>query len=110
MADRLSENRLITSVVGVDYGGNGSASVFCHVGFDAGFRNVYVLSEYYDKRNRSAESLISGFSEYVADEKLRHPELCCACCDSAEQLLIKSFRRYPEFLAHKDIGNVTVPV
>ncbi|MGN0687057.1 MAG: PBSX family phage terminase large subunit [Oscillospiraceae bacterium] len=92
MADRLSENRLITSVVGVDYGGNGSASVFCHVGFDAGFRNVYVLSEYYDKRNRSAESLISAFAEYIAREKQQRPTLSAAFCDSAEQLLVKSFR------------------
>ena len=92
MAQRLEQAPLITSVVGVDYGGNGSASVFCHVGFDAGFRNVYVLSEYYDSRNRSAESLISAFSEYISRAKQRHPTLNAAYCDSAEQLLVKSFR------------------
>ncbi len=92
LSERLAENRLITSVVGVDYGGNGSASVFCHVGFDAGFRNVYVLSEYYDNRNRSAESLISAFSEYITREKEQRPTLSAAYCDSAEQLLVKSFR------------------
>lgn len=92
IAERLEQNRLITSVVGVDYGGNGSASVFCHVGFDAGFRNVYVLSEHYDDRNRSAESLISAFAEYIAREKEQRPTLCAAYCDSAEQLLVKSFR------------------
>ncbi|MGN1120489.1 MAG: PBSX family phage terminase large subunit [Oscillospiraceae bacterium] len=93
LSEKLEENRLITSVIGVDYGGNGSASAFVHVGFDAGFRNVYVLSEFYDKRNRSAESLISSFREYVEREKQRFPVLSCACCDSAEQLLIKSFRQ-----------------
>lgn len=93
LSHRLTENRLLTAVVGVDYGGNGSASVFCTVGFDVGFRNVYVLSEYYDKRNRSAESLISAFSEYVQREKERLPILCTAYCDSAEQLLVKSFRK-----------------
>lgn len=92
LAERLAENRLITSAVGVDYGGNRSASVFCHVGFDAGFKNVYVLSEHYDSRNRSAESLISAFAEYIAREKEQRPTLCLACCDSAEQLLIRSFR------------------
>lgn len=92
LADRLSQSRLITSVVGVDYGGNGSASVFCHVGFDVGFHNVYVLSEYYDSRNRSAESLISSFAEYIAREKQQRSTLCTAYCDSAEQLLVKSFR------------------
>lgn len=89
---RTEQNRLITSVVGVDYGGNGSASVFCHVAFDAGFRNVYVLSEHYDKRNRSAESLISAFAEYISRERELYPTLCAAYCDSAEQLLVKSFR------------------
>ena len=92
LSERLSQRALITSVVGVDYGGNGSASVFCHVGFDVGFRNVYVLSEYYDSRNRSAESLISAFSEYISREKQQLPTLSAAYCDSAEQLLVKSFR------------------
>lgn len=93
LAARLAENRLIRSAIGVDYGGNGSASAFVHVGFDAGFRNMYVLSEYYDSRNRSAESLISAFSEYTTRERERFPMLSCAFCDSAEQLLVKSFRR-----------------
>ena len=93
LSERLGENRLALSVIGVDYGGNGSASAFVHVGFDAGFKNMYVLSEYYDSRNRSAESLISAFAEYAAREKERFPMLNCACCDSAEQLLVKSFRR-----------------
>ncbi len=92
LSTRLAENRLIVSAVGVDYGGNKSASVFCHVGFDVGFKNVYVLSEHYDKRNRSAESLISAFQEYISREKEQRPTLSAAYCDSAEQLLIKSFR------------------
>lgn len=87
-----SQGRIITSAIGVDYGGNGSASAFVHVGFDAGFRNVYVLSEYYDARNRSAESLICAFSDFVQRERERFPSLSAAYCDSAEQLLVKSFR------------------
>ncbi|MDE7194113.1 MAG: PBSX family phage terminase large subunit [Oscillospiraceae bacterium] len=93
MAEKLAENKLIHSAVGVDYGGNGSASAFVHVGFDAGYKNMYILSEYYDKRNRSAESLISAFAEYIAREKSRVPALSEAFCDSAEQLLVKSFRQ-----------------
>lgn len=89
---RLAGSPLITSVIGVDYGGNKSASAFVHTGFDAGFKNVYVLSEHYDKRNCSAESLISAFAEFTAEEKMRFPTLHTAFCDSAEQLLIKSFR------------------
>lgn len=93
IAERMCKNKPALSVVGVDYGGNKSASAFVHVGFDAGFNNVYALSEYYDKRNRSAESLISNFTEFIEREKQRFPTLSLACCDSAEQLLIKSFRQ-----------------
>lgn len=92
LRQRLSESPLTTSVIGVDYGGNKSASAFVHTGFDAGFSNVYVLAEHYDKRNVSAESLISAFADFVTQERERFPTLEMACCDSAEQLLIKSFR------------------
>ena len=90
---RLRENPIAVSTIGVDYGGNGSATAFVHVGFDRGFKNVYVLSEYYDTRNRSAENIITNFAEFVESEKKRFPTLSLACCDSAEQLLIKSFRQ-----------------
>ena len=86
LRQRLSESPLTTSVIGVDYGGNKSASAFVHTGFDAGFSNVYVLSEHYDKRNVSAESLISAFADFVTQERGRFPTLEMACCDSAEQL------------------------
>ncbi|MDE7400305.1 MAG: PBSX family phage terminase large subunit [Oscillospiraceae bacterium] len=93
LENRLRENSIIMSVIGVDYGGSGSASAFVHAGFDAGFKNVYVLAEYYDPRNRSAECLISNFAEFVSAQKTQFPTLSLACCDSAEQLLVKSFRR-----------------
>lgn len=92
MREKLARRGLVTSIIGVDYGGSGSASAFVHVGFDEGFENVYVLSEFYDKRNRSAECLIDNFAEYTRRERERFPSLSCAYCDSAEQLLIKSFR------------------
>ena len=93
LGEKLAENKLITAIIGVDYGGNGSASAFVLAGIDAGFKNLYVLSEFYDKRNRSAESLIASFAEFAGREKRRFPMLQTACCDSAEQLLIKSFRQ-----------------
>ena len=45
LAQRLKQSPIVFKTVGVDYGGNRSASVFCLVGFDKGFRNVYVLDE-----------------------------------------------------------------
>lgn len=89
---KTAQNSIVHSVIGVDYGGSGSSSAFAHVGFDAGFKNVYVLSEYFDSKNTSAECLINAFRDFVAEEKEKFPTLMTAFCDSAEQLLIKSFR------------------
>lgn len=91
--EQLANVPLVLSVIGVDYGGNKSASVFCLVGFDRGFRNVYVLDEYYDGKNRNAEHLIGAFCERVSDWRERCVTTRYAYCDSAEQLLIKSFRQ-----------------
>jgi PBSX family phage terminase large subunit len=91
MRNRLADSTLFT-VVGVDYGGNKSASVFSLVAFDKGFKNVYLLREHYDKQNKSAESLIADFTEKIAQWREEFPPLKAVFCDSAEQLLVKSFR------------------
>ncbi|MCL2077384.1 MAG: PBSX family phage terminase large subunit [Oscillospiraceae bacterium] len=89
---RLEYNPPLFTVVGVDFGGNRSASVFSLVGFDKGFKNVYLLREYYDKENKSAESLIEAFTEKISEWREEFPPLKAVYCDSAEQLLVKSFR------------------
>jgi PBSX family phage terminase large subunit len=90
--EKLQKNPLLLATVGVDFGGNQSASVFSLVGFDRGFQNVYVLEEYYDNQNKSAEHLISAFQEKIKQWKEKYPVLYRVYCDSAEQLLVKSFR------------------
>ena len=92
LAQRLKQSPIVFKTVGVDYGGNRSASVFCLVGFDKGFRNVYVLDEVYDDKNDSAEALISSFAGTV-ERWSEDKKLLAVYCDSAEQLLVKSFRR-----------------
>jgi PBSX family phage terminase large subunit len=89
---RLENNPLLFTIVGVDYGGNKSASVFSLAGFDRGFKNVYLLSEHYDRENKSAESLIHDFTERITEWRGEFPPLKAVYCDSAEQLLVKSFR------------------
>ncbi|MCL2107775.1 MAG: PBSX family phage terminase large subunit [Oscillospiraceae bacterium] len=93
MREKLNANPLLFAVMGVDYGGNKSASVFSLVGFDKGFRNVYLLREHYDKENKSAESLIADFTQKTAEWREEFSPLKAIYCDSAEQLLVKSFRR-----------------
>jgi len=92
MQRRIAASPLLFTVVGVDYGGNRSASVFSLVGFDKGFRNVYLLREHYDSANKSAESLIADFKQKIAEWREEFTPLKAVFCDSAEQLLIKSFR------------------
>ena len=92
LTQRLERRKLQFVCIGVDYGGNKSASVFCLTGFDEGFENVYVLDEYYDSANKSSEHLIEKFAEYCAFWRGEYPKIQSAYCDSAEQLLVKSFR------------------
>lgn len=91
MQTRLGHSPPVTVVAGVDYGGNKSASVFTLTGFTKGFREVYVLDEYYDSRNKSAEHLIEAFRTQIEKWRQEYP-ISAAYCDSAEQLLVKSFR------------------
>lgn len=88
---RLEKNPLLFKVIGVDYGGNKSASVFNLVAFDRDYKNVYVLDEVYDSKNENAEALIDSFAAAV-ERWSEDKKLLCALCDSAEQLFIKSFR------------------
>lgn len=92
MRERLLENPIFLCTMGVDYGGSGSASTFCLTGFDRGFKHVYVLDEFYDDKNKSAENLIQSFKEFAERSKKSNTSLCTIYCDSAEQLLLKSFR------------------
>jgi PBSX family phage terminase large subunit len=93
MSAFIKEHPLQLVTVGVDYGGNKSATVFCLVGFDKGFRNICVLDEYYDGKNRNAEHLIQQFTIITEQWRKTYPQLRTVYCDSAEQLLVKSFRQ-----------------
>lgn len=88
---RLERDGTAFETIGVDFGGNRSASAFIHVAFDSGFNNVYVTDELHDALNKSAESLIESFKQ-KSQEWNRRGKIRAAFCDSAEQLLVKSFR------------------
>ena len=90
-----AEERCVFKTAGVDFGGNRSASAFVLVGFDKGYDTLYILDEFYDSEGSSAETLIEAFGiisrRWNEDKKLR-----AVYCDSAEQLLVKSFRQAAE--------------
>lgn len=86
-----AEKDCFMKTVGVDFGGNRSASAFVLCGFSKNFQTLYALDEVYDDKNVSAEALIESFAD-ACKRWNKDGKLYAACCDSAEQLLVKSFR------------------
>ncbi|MDR0957626.1 MAG: PBSX family phage terminase large subunit [Clostridiales bacterium] len=77
--------------IGVDIGGNMSATSFTLVGITKQ-REVYVVDEFFDEKNQDAESLIRNFCDISRKWKKAYPRLSDCRVDSAEQLFVKSFR------------------
>jgi len=83
------------AVIGVDFGGTGSAHSFTLTGFTPRFEKMVLLSEYYhnNKKNGvlSPEQVETEFIAFVkrAKERFRVYE---AYCDSAEQTLIQGLK------------------
>jgi PBSX family phage terminase large subunit len=92
MADFIRENPVALVVMGVDIGGNKSATSFTLAGITKGFRHAVVLDEVYDRQNAGAEHIIASFRETVLRWKDQWPKLSDCFVDSAEQLFVKSFR------------------
>ena len=88
----IADNPLIHFVMGVDIGGNKSATSFTLAGITHGLKHVIILDEVYDNQNKSAEHVIDSFQIAVKRWKELYPRLSECYVDSAEQLFVKSFR------------------
>lgn len=79
------------TVIGVDFGGNGSATAFVCLGILKGFAGVTVLREYYKKGVVTPTEQEAAFVDFAVgcyrDYGTREVR-----CDSAEQTLIAGFR------------------
>lgn len=80
--------------LGVDFGGNGSATTFAATAYfkpEQGKVCLCCTDEVYDKENRSVENLLEKWELFVKKTKARFN---CADCyvDSAEQLIKKSMQ------------------
>ena len=99
-----AEQSCMFKTMGIDFGGNKSATVFILAAFGEGYDTLYILDEHYDSENSGAEKLIADFAEaqaqWNADGRLR-----AAFCDSAEQLLVKSFRQAAEIPVKNALKN-----
>lgn len=83
---------IMYAVIGVDFGGTGSAHSFTLTGFTAGYRDVVLLDEWYHNNKRdgvlSPAQLDAAFVDFVRRAQARY-RVAEAYCDSAEQTLIQ---------------------
>lgn len=93
-----SENYIIDEIppimfatIGVDFGGNGSATAFNLTGYTHGFKEIVTLREYYKKAIVSPKELEDDFVAFVRECKCFF-NVTDAYCDSAEQTLIQGLK------------------
>lgn len=86
-------HNIVLAVIGVDFGGNGSAHSFTCTGFTSGFKLMICLEEYYFKGIITPAQLENDFTEFVRMCRGKYlNRISDAYCDSAEQTLIQGFR------------------
>ncbi len=83
--DKAPEDIAFTTI-GVDFGGNGSAHAFILLGVSKDFRRVYILDEYYKKKEINPDELQADFVDFVRSSMSRY-RLSGIFCDSAETVL-----------------------
>lgn len=86
-----SPPEIMFTTIGVDFGGNGSATAFNLTGYTAGFKEVITLKEYYKKNIISPTELENDFISFVKECKEKYL-VTDVYCDSAEQTLIQGLR------------------
>lgn len=87
-----SAPKIMYAVIGVDFGGTGSAHSFTLTGFTAGYQDVILLDEWYHNNKQggilSPARLDAAFVDFVRRAQARY-RVAEAYCDSAEQTLIQ---------------------
>ena len=83
---------IITTAIGFDFGGNGSAHAGVCTGITKGFKNVVALEEYYRKEVISPETLISDICDFIVRCQQKY-KVYDAYFDSAETTLIAGVKQ-----------------
>nr|DAS18906.1 MAG TPA: large terminase [Caudoviricetes sp.] len=83
--------QIVFATIGVDFGGNNSATAFNCTGFTKGMRELVTLKEYYKKKIMSPAELEHDFVKFVK-ECLIYYNIADVYCDSAEQTLIQGLK------------------
>lgn len=89
--------------MGVDFGGNNSATAFNLTGYTRGFNHLITLKERYITKELTPDELEKEFVEFCIECKAEYPQLNDVYCDSAEQILIRGLRN-ALIRAHMPLG------
>lgn len=79
--------------VGVDFGGNGSATTFIATGFTAGFRRIVVLASERHAEELDPERLNNIFANFIQSCYNNYNMAMRVYADSAEQVLIRGLKK-----------------
>lgn len=78
---------VINAVVGIDFGGHGSAHAFSLVGFTPRYDELIILDEWYHKGEITPQQLDNAFVQFLARNAIKYP-ISEVRADSAETTLI----------------------
>jgi PBSX family phage terminase large subunit len=83
---------LLFSIIGVDFGGNGSGHAFNCTGFAKSMRKVYTLRDFFSKEEFDANQLADEFVKFVKQQIALGHKVLEVRYDSAETVLVRTFR------------------
>lgn len=89
--DQIDPGEILYAVIGVDFGGNGSAHSFTLTGYTSKFREVITLDEFYLKKIITPRDLEQAFIVFATKAKAKY-KVYEAYCDSAETTLISGLK------------------
>lgn len=92
LEDNFNYNNLITANIGVDFGGNGSATTFVCTGFTKRFESVIVLEAERHPEELSPDELEQLYLDFAIRCTDTYGKTIPTYCDSAEQILIRGLR------------------
>lgn len=79
--------------VGVDFGGNGSATTFVATGFTRGYNFIVPLISELHPEKLNPEELNEKFADFIELCYSMYGKMMTVLCDSAEQILIRGLQR-----------------
>lgn len=92
LEDDFNYNNIITANIGVDFGGNGSATTFVCTGFTKRFESVIVLEAERHPEELSPDELEQLYIDFAVRCTDTYGRTMPTYCDSAEQILIRGLR------------------